>query len=94
MFIQKLIEVSILTFGGTATKYIESCTEQTQSMNSLLFVPKPLDQTVYNIWELNKVVLRLSPTRSLFVDWLHSALGFSGQHGAGVVIGRADLLYE
>ena len=36
----------------------------------------------------------LSPTRSRPADWLHSALRFSGQHGAGVVIGEADLQYE
>jgi len=37
---------------------------------------------------------RVSLTHSLSVDWLHSAWGFSGEHGPAVVIGGADLLYE
>jgi len=34
---------------------------------------------------------RQSPTRSHPADWLHSALIFRGQYGAGVVIGGANL---
>ena len=55
MIIQELIEAStVSTIVGRGTKiYTIMHGTQTQSMNGLQFVPKPLDQTVYNIWELN-----------------------------------------
>jgi len=54
MFIQELMEASISNFGDIATKiYTITHGTQTQSMNTLQFVPKPLDQTVHIIRELN-----------------------------------------